>query len=349
MFEKLFAGTLMALVIWQPGAANATTAVPVSLPQLPATFSGTLPCASCEGIETSITLQSDGTFFSRQRYAGQVPPNQASDLGRWVMSHYGNIVVMQGQNSNLRYFRVNSTDSIEMLDLEARTILSNLNYHLNRTQTADSLDLKLFPLRGQYVYLADAGLFSECVSGLSFPVLAQGDNIKLEREYLERRNEPGQALLATVYGHLKLAPSMEGGRLVPSLLPLRYEHIALGNCATRLHSANLKDQFWTLVQLNGKPVVLPESGRAPGLMLHSENSRLSGSGGCNQLLGTYTLDGRFVQLNLVAATRMACLNEGNVDGELISTLAQVRSWNILGQRMELYDQLGRLLARFEVS
>ncbi|WP_275270757.1 MULTISPECIES: hypothetical protein [Limnobacter] len=37
-----------------------------------------------------------------------------------------------------------------------------------------------------------------------------------------------------------------------------------------------------------------------------------------------------------------------MDSELIDTLTQVRSWNILGQRMELYDQLGRLLARFEV-
>jgi len=74
MFEKLFAGTLMALVIWQPGAANATTAVPVSLPQLPATFSGTLPCASCEGIETSITLQSDGTFFPASATRGKFLP-----------------------------------------------------------------------------------------------------------------------------------------------------------------------------------------------------------------------------------------------------------------------------------
>ena len=45
---------------------------------------------------------------------------------------------------------------------------------------------------------------------------------------------------------------------------------------------------------------------------------------------------------------MACLSKGNVDSELIDTLTQVRSWNILGQRMELYDRLGRLLARFEV-
>jgi copper homeostasis protein (lipoprotein) len=347
MFENFLSKVLLAAVTVFSCAAHATEAVSVPLPQLPATFSGTLPCASCEGIETSITLQADGTFFSRQVYLGKPAPNQASDLGRWVMSHYGNVLVMQGQSSELRYFRVKSAEVIEMLDLEARTIFSALNYGLKRVEAVDTLDLELFPLQGHYRYLADAAVFTECKSGMNLPVLTAGDNSKLQREYLELRQEPGQALLATVYGQVKLAPPMEGDRLVPSLLPLRFEGIEHGDCSPRLYSANLQDQFWTLVQLNGKPVVLPGSGRAPGLMLHTDNSRLSGSGGCNQLLGSYSLDGRFVQLNMVAATRMACLGEGNVDSELIDTLTQVRSWNILGQRLEFYDQLGRLLARFE--
>jgi copper homeostasis protein (lipoprotein) len=28
-------------------------------------------------------------------------------------------------------------------------------------------------------------------------------------------------------------------------------------------------------------------------------------------------------------------------------LTQVKTWNILGQRLEVYDQLGNVLARFE--
>lgn len=347
MFKKLDAGLLLALVFFWSGAVKATEAVPVPLAQLPATFKGNLPCVNCEGIQTNITLQADGSFFSRQIYTGQPSPNQANDLGRWVMSHHGNVLVMQGQNSQIRYFRVKSAEAIEMLDLEARTIFSDLNYQLMRTASVDSLDLKLFPLNGLYQYLADAALFTECASGLAFPVVPTGDNIKLEQAYLQRREQPAQALLATLYAHIKPAPSMEGNRLVPSVHPLRFESIAQADCSPRLYSANLKDQFWTLVQLSGKPVVLPENGRPPGLMFHAENNRLSGSGGCNQLVGTYSVEGNSIQTNMIAATRMACLQAGNVDDELIMTLTQVKSWNILGQRMELYDQLGRLLVRFE--
>lgn len=346
MFKKFFAGVFILFVLLS-GALNATEAIPVPLPQLPATFTGTLPCASCEGIETRITLQADGTFFSHQIYVGQASPNEASDLGRWVMSHYGNVLVMQGQNSEPHYFRVKSAETIEMLDLEGRTIFSNLNYSLNRISSVDLLNLKLFPLQGIYRYFADAGRFTECASGLDLPVVSVGDNAKLEAAYSQLRGEPGQELLATVYGHIKPVESTEGHPDFPGLHPLRFEVIEKAECSSRLESARLQNQFWTLVQLNGKPVVLIETGRPPGLMLHTENGRLSGSGGCNQLLGSYALDGRFIQPNMVAATRMACLGAGNVDDELIETLTQVKSWNILGQRLELYDQIGRLLARFE--
>lgn len=103
------------------------------------------------------------------------------------------------------------------------------------------------------------------------------------------------------------------------------------------------------MQLNGKPIVLPASGQIPGLTFHAENSRVSGSAGCNQLLGTYIATGNQLQTALVSAPRMACPLNGNLEGELINTLAKVKTWNILGQRLELYGQLGNLLARFEAG
>ena len=50
---------------------------------------------------------------------------------------------------------------------------------------------------------------------------------------------------------------------------------------------------------------------------------------------------------MLAATKMACLDGGNIEQEFINMLTQVKTWNILGQRLELYNQLGAALARFE--
>lgn len=328
--------------------AGHAAAMPASA-NLPATFTGTLPCASCEGIETRITFQADNTFFMTQTYVGQPGPNRADDLGRWVMSEYGNIAVLKGQRGDVRYFRMDAPDALHMLDIEGRTIHSKLNYTLRRATQPDAIDLKLFPLNGEYQYLADAGLFKECTSGLVFPVMQAGDNARLESAYLAMRQEPGRPVSASVYGQIKMAPGAEeGSRERPSLLPLRFESVEHGSCGPLLTAAELSDQFWTLVQLNGKPVVLPENQRAPGLTFHAENNRLSGSGGCNQLVGAYTVNQRLIDINMLAATRMACFHEGDIEQEFMRTLGQVKSWNILGQRLELYDQLGSMLARFEL-
>lgn len=337
---------LSLVFFWLIAAHAGATSASV---QFPLTFAGTLPCASCEGIETRITFQSNNTYFMSQTYLGQEGPNRADDLGRWVMSSHGNIAVLKGQRGDIRYYRFDASDFLHMLDIDGRTIHSEMNYTLRRAKQADSIDLKLFPLNGEYQYMADAGLFRECASGLVLPVIQDGDNARLESAYLDMRQEPGRHVLATLYGYVKTMPNLEGNRELPSVIPLRFESLVHASCSPLLQAAELNDQFWTLVQLNGKPVILPETRRPPGLTFHSENNRLSGSGGCNQLVGTYAESQRFMEINMLAATRMACLGEGNVEQEFISTLSRVKTWNILGQRLELYDQLGSTLARFELS
>lgn len=328
-------------------AVYADGAISLPIRDWPASFEGTLPCASCEGIDTSITLNADNTFLMRQIYVGAPGPNRADDLGRWVLSSHGNIVVLKGQGGYTRYFRLEGAEALTMLDLEARTIFSDLNYTLRRTPELTTPELSLFPLSGLYRYQADAGVFTECVSGLTLPVLQRSDNARLEQGYLSVQQQAGEALLATVYGRIVEAPTMEGDNRRLSLDPLRFESVQREVCPPLLNAKSLTDHFWTLTQLNGKPVVLPEGRRLPGLTFHSESQRLSGFGGCNQLLGKYTLNGALIELGMLAATRMACMNQGNVEQELMLALSKVQGWNVIGQRLELFDQLGRLLARFE--
>lgn len=341
---------VLILAVLSTNRVLATTAVPVVTGELPASFEGVLPCGNCEGIETRITLRPDNTYFMSKTYLGKDGPNKSNDLGRWLISQFGKILILKGQRSEIQYFRYTSPNELTMLDLDARTIFSPLNYTLSRAKNVAEFNLKLFPLNGLFKYQADAGRFKECVSGLDFPVAQSGENAKLEAAYSAQALGAGQAIFASVYGHIKPMPNAEGNRIDPTLIPLRFESIDTNTtCLQRLKSAALQDQAWNLVQINGKPVVLSESQRAPGLMFHSDNQRMSGSSGCNQLLGTYKVNANTLDIGLMAATRMACLFEGNIEQEFTSTLAKVKTWNILGQRLELYDQLGGVLARFEAD
>ena len=88
--------------------------------------------------------------------------------------------------------------------------------------------------RGMYVYLADAGRFTDCASGAAFPVAQVGENIALERAYTAARTKPGAPVLVTLRGHLEERPAMEGDRRVVHLVVDRFERAWPGAaCADR--------------------------------------------------------------------------------------------------------------------
>jgi heat shock protein HslJ len=63
---------------------------------------------------------------------------------------------------------------------------------------------------------------------------------------------------------------------------------------------------WTLVELGGAPLAPMEGERPPHLVLDLEESRVTGSGGCNRLAGTFALSADALRFGPLATTRMAC-------------------------------------------
>jgi len=86
--------------------------------------------------------------------------------------------------------------------------------------------------RGMYVYLADAGRFSDCASGATFPVAQVGENIALERAYTAARTKAGAPVLVTLRGHLEERPAMEGDRRAVHLVVDRFDSAWPGAACT---------------------------------------------------------------------------------------------------------------------
>jgi len=108
----------------------------------------------------------------------------------------------------------------------------------------------------------------------------------------------------------------------------------------------LRETYWKLVQLGEKQVVPTDQQREASLIFHTDQNRVTGSGGCNQLTGTYTLEGRTLRFGGIASTRMACMQGMETETAFLAALDKVRSWRTIGQQLELYDSGGKLLARF---
>lgn len=107
---------------------------------------GVLPCADCEGIETSLFLEKDGTWVINERYQGvREEPSSFASYGTWART--ADKLVLTDSNGEKSYYRAKG-NALEMLDREGNPVASQLNYTL--VPVTASLPVTPMPLRGMY-------------------------------------------------------------------------------------------------------------------------------------------------------------------------------------------------------
>lgn len=107
----------------------------------------------------------------------------------------------------------------------------------------------------------------------------------------------------------------------------------------------LERTHWKLTWVEGTRVE-GTSPRPAFIMLNPETRRMSGSGGCNNLLGAYELDGDRLRFTGTSRTLMACAAGTGTEDKLVDALEKVREWKVSGDELELQDASGHDLARF---
>ena len=316
---------------------------------LPATFLGVLPCADCAGIEHHLDLMSDGSYALRMRYLGRDEERAFDDIGTWALSSDGITLALKGGREAPVFFSIEDGDTLRKLDLSGRPIESSLDYELRRAGTFAPVEPRL-AMRGMFRYMADAADFAECTTGRRLPVAMEGGYVDLERAYmaLPKDGDPPVPVMALVEGRIAMRPPMEGPGAVPTLVVERFLRLAPGEaCPPRFRTASLTSTHWSLVGLEQEAASAQEGRPEPHLVLQGAESRAVGSNGCNRFMAGYTLAGERIQFSPAAATRMACPGAEELARRFDDALASAVRWRVLGGQLELYDEGGRLLARFE--
>jgi len=96
---------------------------------------------------------------------------------------------------------------------------------------------------------------------------------------------------------------------------------------------------WLLESIQGSAV----QADVKSTMDLAEDGTLSGSGGCNRLLGKATLDGTNIKFGNIASTQMACSqDEMDQEHKFFVTLDTVREWRLdpTGTKLTLLDETG---------
>jgi len=114
-------------------------------------------------------------------------------------------------------------------------------------------------------------------------------------------------------------------------------------------SVSLEKTEWKLVRLGDAAVKGDDLHRQPQLVLDPASHRVSGSGGCNRIVGGYEMSGDKLTFGQMASTMMACANGMGTEQDFLKALGEVKRWKIVGKQLELMDGAGKVVAVFEAG
>ena len=191
----------------------------------------------------------------------------------------------------------------------------------------------------------------------------EADYQRLEQAYLKAQPEgrTGQPSLVNLEGLITNRPSAEPGRGPQRTLVVeRFVGVHPGQGCPQANasappaphsmaSPSLRGTLWRLQALQGSsgPTLFKPPGPAPELLLAPDLERVSGTGGCNRLMGGFRLAGEELSFSRIASTKMACPpNVMDFERRYGEALAQVQRWSIDKRNLLLQDAGGRTLLLF---
>ena len=153
LLVSIVSTTLFSCASYKQNNANKPMAIEKSA-DWQGSYSGILPCADCEGIETTLQLNTDNTYTLTSSYLGKDESLTNKKEGSYTKK--GNIITLSGiaKNEGSNKFKVES-NQIKYLDLSGKEITGNLasNYILSKNGNKKVEDKKwqLVELNGKPV------------------------------------------------------------------------------------------------------------------------------------------------------------------------------------------------------
>ncbi len=201
-------------------------------------------------------------------------------------------------------------------------------------------------LQGMFSYAANAAHFRDCRTGKSFPVAMVGPYAELEQAYLDSGVESGKELMVAVRGRYLERPTTDGGTSEVILVVDAFEKVIDSAACPAIVSAELRNTYWKLREIEGKEITTPQGQQDAHLILSGDNSNVQGFAGCNSFFGQYSSQGEVLTFSGLGSTMMACPQGMDTEVAFLQALGETNRAVIEGIFLQLYVA-DRLLARLE--
>lgn len=108
----------------------------------------------------------------------------------------------------------------------------------------------------------------------------------------------------------------------------------------------LQNKNWTLTHI-GATEYKPDSGsrNVPSIQFGLD-LRISGSDGCNHIMGQYALKGQHMTIGPLASTKMFCQNSMQIATQYTEALNKVKGFQVYDKTLKLVDQYGNRVLQY---
>lgn len=195
---------------------------------------------------------------------------------------------------------------------------------------------------GLYSYYADAALFTDCGSGERLPLHLNASSLELERAYSQAGLHSAQPMLVEIIGQVEVRPGMEDGTQLPHMVISQLIRVSDEQTCPQAESS-LFNERWQLIEIAQDSTA---DSLSPYLQF-DEKGTFHGHTGCNNVHGSYELDGNSLSLFQVAVTKMACPDQDQQEGVFLQALSKVTGLTQQDRQLRLTDENGATLLQFE--
>lgn len=113
--------------------------------------------------------------------------------------------------------------------------------------------------------------------------------------------------------------------------------------------ALLQNKNWELTYIGATEFKADPNARNNPSIQFGSDLRVSGSDGCNRLMGQYAIKGQHITLGQLGATNMFCQNTMQLAGQYTEALNRVKGYQVYNKTLKLLDQHGNRVLEYKIQ
>ncbi|MGI0481782.1 copper resistance protein NlpE N-terminal domain-containing protein [Geminocystis sp. CENA526] len=295
------------------------------------TYKGVMPCASCEGIKTSITLNQDLSFVMSTQYIGK--SDEVLEIqGNFKWNEAGNIIALEGIKDAPNQFLVGE-NRLFQLDMEGNRITGELaeKYILTKETTSGEKS-EAIENKAETTAEAETEITEEVIAEAEEEATAEVKTEMTEEATAEVKTEMTEEATAEVKTEMTEEAAAEAETEMTEEATTETETKEESATPDTSENSDTKevsfiDTRWELTEIMGNPATKAENQReAVFIMFDTENKRVNGFAGCNNFMGSFEMkEGNMISFSPMASTMMACENM-EMETTFMQTLQQVDNY-----------------------